>query len=41
MPLDSYTWTHSEANLSDAQIKLIADWAKAVEAEYEKQKQAK
>jgi hypothetical protein len=41
MPLDSYTWTHRDANLSEAQIKLIADWAKRIEADYEKQKSAK
>ena len=34
MPLDSYTWTHSEAKLTDAQIKAIIDWAKGVRATY-------
>lgn len=29
MPLQSYTFIHSEARLSDAEIKLLADWAKA------------
>lgn len=27
MPLPSYTWMHREAKLSDAEIKLLADWA--------------
>ncbi|OUR93287.1 cytochrome C [Flavobacteriales bacterium 34_180_T64] len=34
MPLPSYTWTHSEAKLTDAQIKLIIDWAKGVRSNY-------
>jgi hypothetical protein len=34
MPLDSYTWTHSEAKLSDAQIKSVIDWAKQVRIKY-------
>tara|TARA_R110002049_G_scaffold3795_3_gene27498 strand:- start:32771 stop:33238 length:468 start_codon:yes stop_codon:yes gene_type:complete len=34
MPLKSYTWTHSEANLTDAQIKSVIDWAKLVRAKY-------
>lgn len=34
MPLDSYTWTHTEAKLTDAQIKSIVDWAKGVRATY-------
>jgi hypothetical protein len=41
MPLDSYTWTHAEANLSDAQIKLIVDWAKTAQANYNALKKAK
>ena len=41
MPLDSYTWTHSEANLTDAQIKQIVDWAKGVQADYKAQLKAK
>ena len=28
MPLDSYTWTHKEAKLSDTQIREIVNWAK-------------
>lgn len=34
MPLNSYTWTHSEAKLTDAQIKAVVDWAKDVRATY-------
>jgi len=34
MPLNSYTWTHTEAKLTDAQIKSIIDWAKGVRATY-------
>lgn len=34
MPLDSYTWTHSEAKLTDAQIKAVVDWAKDVRNTY-------
>ena len=36
MPLPSYTWTHTEAKLTDAQIQSILDWAKQVRAEYSK-----
>lgn len=34
MPLASYTWTHSEAKLTDAQIKSVVDWAKMVRIKY-------
>jgi hypothetical protein len=34
MPLPSYTWTHSEARLSDNQIKEIVEWAKQVRFKY-------
>ena len=34
MPLNSYTWTHSEAKLSDAQIRAVVDWAKLVRTKY-------
>lgn len=27
MPLNEYTWTHSEANLTDTQRKAVMDWA--------------
>ncbi|WP_412985843.1 heme-binding domain-containing protein [Pontimicrobium sp. IMCC45349] len=40
MPLDSYTWTHSDAKLSDAQIQSVLAWAKEVRAMYAKQKAA-
>ena len=32
MPLDSYTWTHAEANLTASQNKQVVDWAKGVQA---------
>ena len=34
MPLTSYTLTHSQAKLSDKQIKSIIDWAKLVRIKY-------
>lgn len=34
MPLNSYTWTHTEAKLTDAQIKSVIDWAKLVRLKY-------
>ena len=34
MPLASYTWTHTEAKLSEAQIKSVIDWAKLVRISY-------
>lgn len=30
MPLKSYTWIHRDAKLTDAQIKLLADWAESL-----------
>jgi mono/diheme cytochrome c family protein len=41
MPLKSYTWTHSEANLTDDQVKQVVDWAKGVQANYAAQLKAK
>ena len=41
MPLDSYTWTHGEANLTDVQIDLMVSWAKGIQADYGKQLKAK
>lgn len=38
MPLDSYTWTHSEAKLTDAQIASVIDWAKKVRVKYSLEK---
>ena len=34
MPLAPYTLTHSEAKLTDAQIKSVVDWAKLVRVKY-------
>lgn len=34
MPLPSYTWTHTESKLSDAQINEIVDWANKVRFKY-------
>ncbi|WP_194768065.1 heme-binding domain-containing protein [Tamlana sp. I1] len=34
MPLPSYTWTHSEAKLTDAQIASVINWAKVVRVKY-------
>lgn len=37
MPLDSYTWTHEEARLTDAQVKALITWAKAARVNYDLQ----
>ncbi|WP_340155856.1 heme-binding domain-containing protein [uncultured Winogradskyella sp.] len=34
MPLDSYTWTHGEAKLSQDQIDSVITWAKKVRLKY-------
>ncbi|WNH07845.1 heme-binding domain-containing protein [Thalassobellus suaedae] len=34
MPLPSYTWTHKEAKLTDAQIASVVNWAKQVRMKY-------
>ena len=34
MPLNSYTWTHTEAKLTDEQIKALVYWAKRVRLKY-------
>lgn len=34
MPLNSYTWTHGDAKLTDAEIKAVVDWAKQVRVIY-------
>lgn len=34
MPLESYTWIHADARLSDAQIQQVTDWAKQVRLIY-------
>jgi hypothetical protein len=38
MPLNSYTWTHSEAKLTDTQIASVIDWAKKVRIKYSLEK---
>ena len=38
MPLPSYTWTHSEADLTADQIASIVAWGKTVRAMYAQQK---
>ena len=35
MPLNEYTWTHSEANLSEEQRKAVMDWAKQTRTLYQ------
>ncbi|WP_224491017.1 heme-binding domain-containing protein [Robertkochia flava] len=35
MPLESYTWLHGEARLSEDQITALTDWAKMLRAKYE------
>lgn len=37
MPLDSYTWTHTEANLTPEQITEIVTWGKKVQADLQQQ----
>ncbi|MGB0880947.1 MAG: heme-binding domain-containing protein [Polaribacter sp.] len=37
MPLNSYTWTHAEANLTQKQIDEMVTWAKEIQAEYKQQ----
>lgn len=34
MPLESYTYTHQEAKLTDEQIAAVVDWAKKVRLKY-------
>lgn len=34
MPLNSYTWTHGDAKLTEAQVKAVVDWAKQVRVMY-------
>ena len=41
MPLNSYTWTHDEANLTQNQIDAIVSWGKKVQADYKQQMSAK
>lgn len=37
MPLDSYTWTHAEANLTQDQIEAVVVWGKKVQDAYKLQ----
>ena len=37
MPLDSYTWTHAEARLTDEQITAVIAWTKQVRDAYANQ----
>lgn len=41
MPLDSYTWTHSDANLTPEQIAAVVSWGKKVQGNYKLQMNAK
>ena len=41
MPLNSYTWTHAEANLTAEQVVEIVSWGKEVQADYKQQMTAK
>lgn len=34
MPLNSYTWTHGDAKLTQAQIDAVVNWAKNVRLKY-------
>jgi hypothetical protein len=40
MPLNSYTWTHSEANLTQEEIAEMVAWGKNVQADYKQQMNA-
>lgn len=37
MPLESYTYAHGDANLTDAQIASVVAWGKEVRAKYQEQ----
>jgi hypothetical protein len=41
MPLNSYTWTHTEANLTPEQITAVVAWGKKVQGDYKQQLTAK
>ena len=41
MPLNSYTWTHSDANLKEKQIAAVVAWGKKVQADYKQQMSVK
>ncbi|WP_047547669.1 heme-binding domain-containing protein [Psychroserpens sp. Hel_I_66] len=40
MPLESYTYTHGDANLTDEQIAAVVAWGKQVRAKYQEQLKA-
>ena len=40
MPLESYTWAHSEANLSKAQIEAVSKWVEMARIKYVFMKEA-
>jgi hypothetical protein len=37
MPLNSYTWTHADANLTPKQMDAVVAWGKKVQADYKQQ----
>lgn len=37
MPLESYTWTHSDAELSQEEIEALVNWGKQVQSSYKQQ----
>ena len=37
MPLDSYTWMHKDAKLTEAEKKELIDWADGIRASHEGQ----
>ena len=37
MPLNSYTWTHADANLTEEQVAAVVAWGKKVQGEYQQQ----
>ena len=37
MPLESYTWIHKEARLTDAQREIVVNWAKALQTQLEQE----
>jgi hypothetical protein len=41
MPLNSYTWTHTDANLTPEQIAAVVTWGKKVQGDYQQQLNAK
>ncbi|TXD52208.1 MULTISPECIES: heme-binding domain-containing protein [unclassified Polaribacter] len=41
MPLNSYTWTHAEASLTQEQIDAVVNWGKIVQEDYRAQMGAK